>query len=179
MIILNYSPDMSSGNKPILAILFDMNRLFEKFIYRILKKEEKIFVAEKLSVSQQNRRLFWKDKAIRPDLVICFQKTKGGKVFQYRYIVDTKWKIIDSNNPSDDDLKQMYAYNFQFGSQQSILFYPSIGQNNVGAFSYKKSQLFPDFDHACELYFVDLFNDNVIDRKFGHNFISYLFNQPK
>jgi 5-methylcytosine-specific restriction enzyme subunit McrC len=174
MIILNYSPDMSSGNKPILAILFDMNRLFEKFIYQMLKREERAFIADKLSVTQQNSQIFWKDKTIRPDLVIDFEKTYGKKMFQFKFIVDTKWKIIDSNNPSDDDLKQMYAYNFQFGSQQSILLYPFVGQKNSGSSKYEKSHLFSDFEHACEIYFIELFTGDFINENFSNDFIQYL-----
>ena len=33
MIILNYNPDIQSGNNYVLAILFDMNKLWEKYIF--------------------------------------------------------------------------------------------------------------------------------------------------
>jgi 5-methylcytosine-specific restriction enzyme subunit McrC len=31
-IILTYSPDLRSGSEHVIAILFDMNRVFERFI---------------------------------------------------------------------------------------------------------------------------------------------------
>jgi 5-methylcytosine-specific restriction enzyme subunit McrC len=38
LIILNYSPDISGGREDVLAILFDMNSLFERFVYVQLKR---------------------------------------------------------------------------------------------------------------------------------------------
>jgi len=40
MIILNYSPDIIRGQENMLALLFDMNDLWEKYIYKMLKKDE-------------------------------------------------------------------------------------------------------------------------------------------
>jgi len=175
MIIMNYNPDMSAGNKPILAILFDMNRLFEKFIYRILKSEALFFSTNKLTVNYQNNRLFWKNKTLRPDILIEFEKKdQAGKDVYCKFIVDTKWKAIGTNNPSGNDLRQMYAYNFQFGSHQSILLYPSMGQENLGPAFFEESILIPEIKHGCELYFAEIFDDSGINRQFAHNFITYL-----
>jgi 5-methylcytosine-specific restriction enzyme subunit McrC len=174
MVILNYSPNMSSGHRPVLALLFDMNKLFEKFIYRMLKREELRFKTYNLFVAQQNSQLFWKAKTIRPDLIIFFDKHVDKKVFPCKFIVDTKWKIIEANSPSDNDLKQMYTYNFQFGSQQSILLYPSIGQKNLGSTGYKRSQVFSSFNHACELYFADIFRGLAINENFSQCFIQHV-----
>ena len=40
LIILNYSPDVRGGREDVLAILFDMNCLFERFVYAQLKQAE-------------------------------------------------------------------------------------------------------------------------------------------
>lgn len=179
MIILNFCPDMSAGNKPILAILFDMNKLFEKFIYKLLKKEEKKFSKYHLCVRQQNRQLFWKDKSIRPDILIDYKILINNELVSQRIIVDTKWKIITANNPSNDDLKQMYAYNLQFNSYRSVLFYPSTGQANSGVTNYNKSEKLPAFEHGCELYFSELFETNSIkiNELSGNEFIKYLISE--
>lgn len=174
MIMLSYNPDMSAGKKPILAILFDMNQLFEKFVYRMLKSEEPAFAAYNLSVTQQKSHLFWKHKTIRPDIIIIFDIEEEKKGKQRTCIVDTKWKVVQSDSPGDGDLKQMYAYNVQFGATQSILLYPFVGQKNIGPCSYQKSPLLGDFQHCCELFFTDLFKENVIDEKFANRFLTYL-----
>src|SRR5690606_14474660 len=41
LILLNYRPDIRSGNRDLIAILFDMNRLWEEFVLQSLKKEAK------------------------------------------------------------------------------------------------------------------------------------------
>src|SRR5262249_29872384 len=38
MIILNYQPDVRAGGNDVLAILFDMNELFEEYVLRQLKR---------------------------------------------------------------------------------------------------------------------------------------------
>ena len=36
MILLNYSPDIQSGRENMLALMFDMNVLWEEYVYRML-----------------------------------------------------------------------------------------------------------------------------------------------
>jgi 5-methylcytosine-specific restriction enzyme subunit McrC len=106
--------------------MFDMNLLWERFIYHSLRKNG-------LNVSYQNSKEFWKlpDELkvnIRPDLVI---ESKNKK-----YIIDTKWKILKDSRPSDDDLKQMFAYSHYFQSSHTVLCYPGVIQAiNSGTFS--------------------------------------------
>lgn len=172
MIILNYCPAFKSGQQQVLALLFDMNVLFEKFIYNTLKKMESEFEESELSVTAQNSQQFWAHKIIRLDILVTFKKGDA----TCRVIIDTKWKIVDEDYPSDRDLQQMFTYNVQFNSNHAILLYPSIGQNNVGRKVYRASEGIKDFVHSCEMYFMELFepSQNIIDRDFGQKFIKYL-----
>ena len=97
IIILNYSPSLNYGSENLLTLLFDMNALWEEYIFRILQKHK----TNKMQVFSQDSKKFWKNKCIRPDIIL---KT-GGETF----VIDTKWKIIEANNPSDEDLKQMFV----------------------------------------------------------------------
>ena len=120
MIILNYSPDIRSGQENMLTLLFDMNKLWEEYIYRMLLRTKK----ENITVNFQNKQKFWEGRTIRPDLVIT-QKIDDKK--EKTFVIDTKWKILDASNPkpSDDDLKQMYAYNLYWKAKRSMLLYPN------------------------------------------------------
>jgi 5-methylcytosine-specific restriction enzyme subunit McrC len=173
MIILNYCPDIKSGTKQILAILFDMNRLFEKYIYRILKKEEQYYSTSFLKISSQTNLSFWKQKSIKPDIVL--QYIDDSNELQ-KIIIDTKWKVIDEANPSDNDLKQVYVYNLQFGARRSILFYPFCGQKNSGINNYSQSLITSQFEHGCELYFADLFEKGTskMNDVFSKTFLDYI-----
>lgn len=155
LIILNYSPDLKAGRENILAILFDMNSLFEKFILVQLKRAQSEHGRNDIQIQGQSSKRFWGSKSIRPDIVINFND--GGE--SHRLILDTKWKLPSGGQPSDDDLKQMYAYNLQFGSFNSLLIYP-----RADSLQTKSSNPFqPSFTkgekaHYCGTHFVDLFD---------------------
>lgn len=117
MLILNYSPDITSGQENMLTLLFDMNKLWEEYIYRMLMRSK----TDDYIVYPQDNQEFWENRTIKPDLVI---KTKNIKPVE-TYIIDTKWKIIEANKPNDNDLKQMFAYNIYWDAKKSMLLYPS------------------------------------------------------
>ena len=74
-------------------------------------------------------------------------------------VLDTKWKVPRNGLPTDEDLKQMYVYNLQFGGSRSILVYPRAGGNQTGVEQpYAFSVSFPNHRHNCATYFIDLFD---------------------
>ena len=139
MLILNYSPNLNSGNQQMLTLLFDMNKLWEEYIFRILYKNY-----TELDIAPQNSQLFWENKKIRPDIVI----TKGKE----KFVIDTKWKIINNDSPSDDDLKQMFTYNLHWDSTKTMLLYPKINQvdSSFGTYHYN------NLGNQCKLGFINL-----------------------
>lgn len=177
MIILNYCPDMSAGNNTVLAVLFDMNILFEWFIYKELKREEKNYSDYSLQIHFQCNKLFWKHKRIRPDMVISFIKPEDkGESREYTIIVDTKWKSVAADNPSDEDLKQMFVYNFQFGSTRSVLLYPYVNQIATSMEYYTESSVAPVHRHGCEMFFSRLFSEDhqSLNKLLGKEFFEYI-----
>ena len=145
MLLLHYNPDMKNGINNILAILFDMNVLFEEYIFRQLKKK----VPKGYEVSHQEIKEFWESQTVRPDIVI----TKGAEA----YVLDTKWKVLNNTRPTDDDLKQMYVYHHYFSAQKTILIFPEV--HNLG---YKKGRFHipKEKNLDCELRFVQLMDSN-------------------
>jgi len=154
MLILNYSPSINSGQDNMLTLLFDMNKLWEEFIYRVLQRHK----PENYSISYQNSEKFWEHKTIRPDIVIEYKENNTTE----RFIIDTKWKIVDSSNPSDNDLKQMFAYNLYWESEKSILLYPKVNQEDS---KYGKYYYTPDkeLNNHCKLGFVSVTNGNQLN----------------
>ena len=142
IIILNYSPSLNYGSENLLTLLFDMNALWEEYIFRILQKhkkdEEKVF-------SQESKR-FWKNKCIRPDIIL--------QIEQKTFVIDTKWKIIETNNPSDEDLKQMFVYNLHWDAEKALLLYPKTGQTDSGFEEFHYDKLNPK--KKCKTGFVDI-----------------------
>ena len=100
---------------------------------------------------------FWNNKLIKPDIVL--KKEIDGT--EQTFIIDTKWKLIDSNKPSDNDLKQMYVYNMYWDSFKSILLYPT---NTEQITEYGKFHKGRDEDNLCKLGFLKVYeglSDNI------------------
>lgn len=148
MIILNYSPDIISGQENMLALLFDMNKLWEEYVWQMLKRIE----LPNLEVMYQVNQKFWENRKIKPDFVIQ-QANEDGQL--ETFLVDTKWRVPENNEPTDDELKQMYAYNMYWDAQKSILLYPESTpqQENYGRFHKGREN-----DNLCKAAYVSVFD---------------------
>lgn len=164
MIILNYSPDIKGGQEHMIALLFDMNKLWEEYVYRVLSKHQN----KHIKVSFQNSDKFWNNKRIKPDIVLT--KTNDQNEEEV-FIIDTKWKVIDPKKPSDDDLKQMYAYNMYWESSRSMLLYPSSNPKITSFGSFHKGR---DGENKCKLGFVRVMKGNVLNPDLGLKILNLL-----
>lgn len=154
MIVLNHAPDIKGGNMPLIGLMFDMNVLFERFVYRQFRKAQPAFAKQGLMVRGQSKRVLWKKKSIKPDIVLEYIKDGEAR----KVIVDTKWKVPAYGKPNDEDLKQMFVYNVQFGSARSVLLYPYVtGCVPVNGPYAKFTDLF-NVDHSCGMSYADLFD---------------------
>jgi 5-methylcytosine-specific restriction enzyme subunit McrC len=157
LIILNYAPNIKRGSEQMLALLFDMNSLWEEYILIRLKQ---VADAKGYKVYGQNSKGFWKNISIRPDIVL--EREKEGK--QNTFIIDTKWKNIDYSEPSTHDLRQMYVYNEYWESNKAMLLYPSNSIN----FTEQEFTPFTNDKHACSLGKISIFKDNMLDSEIGN-----------
>ena len=156
LIILNYAPNISSGSERMLALLFDMNSLWEEYILVQLKKA---CLLKPYQVLGQQSKYFWGSMTIRPDILI----TQGDTT---KVVIDTKWKRVDGNKPSTNDLRQMYVYNDHWSSNCSILLYPGAKQEKL------YYQQFRHPEHSCGILKMNVLNnDGFLDRKIGEKII--------
>ncbi len=154
LIILEYSPDLKGGRNDVLAILFDMNTLFEEYVYRIMRRE---LVDDDFNITRQNRKRFWGNKGMKPDIVV--RKNNNDVVA----VIDTKWKVLDSEkaNPSDHDLRQVFTYSLYFETKKAILLYPQVDdfqEFKSGNYHPFKINEYEDSNRNCTLAFYDLFD---------------------
>ena len=158
LIILNYGPNVSSGSEKMLALLFDMNSLWEEYVLVRLKQ---VCQDNDIEVYGQNSKGFWNGITIRPDIVL--KKQIEGKM--ETVIIDTKWKNIDQSQPSTHDLRQMYVYNEYWESRKSLLLYPS---NIDGLDDFKSfDSITADPHHQCGLGKVSVLKDGKLDDRIG------------
>ncbi|MDZ7696312.1 MAG: hypothetical protein U5R49_05050 [Deltaproteobacteria bacterium] len=160
LIIQNYSPDIKTGMNNVIGLLFDMNMLYEKVVYRLLKRHEVQYQQYQLKLSSQYSKNFWNSRTIRPDIMGEYFSSTDQK--RKRFVIDTKWKRPYDGNPADDDLKQMYAYNVHLGAFSSILLYPACHYQRSKADSFFDSvSIKQEYKkHSCSTFYIQMFDED-------------------
>lgn len=144
LLLLSERPDLRWGGAPVLSLLFDMNLLFEAYVLRQLRRVPGI------KVRAQARKVFWRGasggtKLLKPDLLVTIDGVPEPLV------LDTKWKMPDRGLPSDDDLRQLFAYLRTFGASRGLLLYPrATAEQGAMDGAYTDGALVGGFD------FIDL-----------------------
>ena len=166
LIILNFAPNVSSGKENMLALLFDMNSLWEEYVLVSLKKAAKNNNLN-VAVHGQKSQPFWNGITIRPDIVI----EKEDETF----IIDTKWKNINGGKPSTDDLRQMYVYNDYWKSTKAMLLYPS----NTTTFTKEDfipfNKITETAHHECGIGKISIFasDKKTLDKEIGNTILEW------
>lgn len=158
LIILNFAPNITNGKENMLALLFDMNALWENYVF-IRLKQAATNSEFNIEVYKQNTKHFWNGVTIRPDIVI----EKEGET----YIIDTKWKNINGSKPSTNDLRQMYVYNDYWKANKSILLYPSE-QSQVPKFIN-----FDGFSDQCSIGKLHILDGKKLNDKIGYEILEW------
>ncbi len=130
----SFSPH--SGKDIALALLFDMNLLFESYVGAYLKKKGFDVRAQdkgKYLVEQPNRY------ALRPDFVL-------NKDTENEIVADTKYKNIkEQKDISQADMYQLYAYGTKYKqTKQLYLIYPKGEELELERCSYIEDELHLD-----------------------------------
>lgn len=145
LLLTSLGPNLSAGREPLLALLFDMNTLWESYVAALAKRLK----LPGIRVRSQDSRAFWKTttnarRYIRPDITLYQGE-------QCILVIDTKWKAPRDDRPKINDLRQMFAYNELFETQRAMLLYPSAGETRRGP-----SGAFVGKNHECETAFLSV-----------------------
>lgn len=151
MVLRDERPDLRWGEQEVIALLFDMNALFEAYVEQALRGVSGV------RVRAQRPARFWLPSTgptswVKPDLLLFEEGIEAPMV------LDTKWKIPERGRPADDDLRQVFAYIHTFGGREAALVYPraSAAQRAI-------SGTFVTGEHPGRLVYLDLFAGGTPD----------------
>lgn len=152
LLLLSYHPDIRRGANDVLALMFDANLLWEKYILTLLRRALHQRAPGKFLLREQVHTAFWRPESgamanIKPDIVM-YETDKPEKAI---LVLDTKWKRVSNNRPADEDLKQMLVYNLYQGCEKSALVYPAGSRRKGINGSYQSVH-----GTSCSLLFVPL-----------------------
>jgi 5-methylcytosine-specific restriction enzyme subunit McrC len=122
------TPSVEAGRTRTFSLLFDMNKVFERFVVAFLRR----YVAPRLAgveflpqAEHHKRHLMESGGAgvlrLEPDVLV--HGPEG------RLVMDTKWKLLapgkgGRGGVAEADLYQLYAYMRRYGCTRSVLLYP-------------------------------------------------------
>jgi len=178
MLLLNYHPDIRSGKEHVLALMFDMNQLWEEFIFRSLKR---CAAETEFTVHAKKRHKYWfpdsgYGKRLEPDILI----TKG----EDNIILDTKWKNVEESGAvGEDDLRQLFVYNLYFDASKAYLVYPGkrgdiqFTDGHFNRNSREKKTITFDHRHLNGgIMNVDILTDSKLDKRVGDKILQRFYN---
>ncbi|MGM0520316.1 MAG: 5-methylcytosine restriction system specificity protein McrC, partial [Campylobacterota bacterium] len=141
------------GDDVAFALLFDMNLLFESYVYAYLKRNGGY---ETITAQDKTHHLAYLNGKtskfqLKPDIVI----NKG------EIIADTKWKLLSEDKThqgiSQSDMYQLYAYGTKYKDcKYMYLIYPYDGfdlQNSYAYFKKDEEEKLKDELHLNILFF--------------------------
>ncbi len=115
MFVEKTSVDLSKNKFENITLVWDMNKLFEEFIFELIKRK----IPECSPIAQKTKRLLRSTQETRRD-------TKVDILVQHpQVIIDTKYKkFTNFDDISSADIYQVTTYCTLYGYKKAILLYP-------------------------------------------------------
>ncbi len=120
MFVEKTSVDLSKNKFENITLIWDMNKLFEEFVFEIMKKNESELGCK--LTAQRGRKLLVGDtnKKRNTFVDIMIEKINGEKI-----VLDTKYKkFVSSDDFSNADVFQVSTYCLLHKAKHAILLYP-------------------------------------------------------
>lgn len=124
LVLRAHSPNLQRGANQALALLFDMNSLFEEYVEKVLRRAAR---QNDCLVHAQQEKPFWSTIKARPDVAVTIMPTANDTRPARICILDMKWKVPKRGKPSPEDMRQIYTYCHLWGARHGLLVYPWVG----------------------------------------------------
>ena len=156
LILLNLNPSSSTGQAEVISLFFDMNELWEAWLLFALKNNYK--GSSDTKVLGKKVKPFWRStntshlKQLEIDILV---EHKGELI-----VLDAKWKTPELL-PSDNDIKQMFAYNHLWNSTKAWLCYPQPNKSEAIYGQFQTSD-----NSFLGTWYYDVFDDRGVLKKY-------------
>lgn len=141
-----------AGSKVASSLLFPMERLFERYVARMVRSEG-AKTQWHVTAQDHGRYLFDEPRRfmLRPDIVM---RREG----ILPVILDTKWKTVGDGlgGISQADMYQMYVYQHRYETSKSIVIYPMQPGMDVGLLGEYRGWSRGGHDSHIQLFAYDL-----------------------
>lgn len=121
MFLEHSSIDMSQNKMQNIALLWDMNQLFEEFVFEVIARKS---VVKDINVTYQKGRKLLRNGTLKQRNTFVDIFIERGKEKE-KIVVDTKYKLLeDLNSVSNADVFQVSTYCLLHDANKAVLIYP-------------------------------------------------------
>ena len=160
MFVEQTSVDLSKNKFENITLVWDMNKLFEEFIFELIKRK----IPECKAIAQKPKRLLKKENVTRRDtrIDILIQKPQ--------VIIDTKYKkFTDFDDITSADIYQVTTYCLLHNYKRAILLYPQYDKNVPDIYDYQLNCA--ENNYRIDFCTVNLKNNDLKDKEVQNSII--------
>lgn len=161
MFVEQTSVDLSKNKFENITLVWDMNKLFEEFIFELIKRK----IPEFEAIAQKPKRLLKRENVTRRDtrIDILIQNPK--------VIIDTKYKkFTDFDDISSADIYQVTTYCLLHNYKRAILLYPQYEKNVPDIYDYQLNCA--ENNYHIDFCTVNLKNNDLKDKEVQNSIIA-------
>ena len=160
MFVEQTSVDLSKNKFENITLVWDMNKLFEEFIFELIKRK----IPDCQAKAQKTKRLLIKDKETRRDTKIdIFVKNP-------QVIIDTKYKKFTKfDDISSADIYQVTTYCLLHNYKRAILLYPQYDKKVPDICDYQLNCA--ENNYHIDFCTVNLKNNDLKDKEVQNSII--------
>lgn len=161
MFVEQTSVDLSKNKFENITLVWDMNKLFEEFIFELIKRK----IPESSPIAQKTKRLLRSTQETKRD-------TKVDILIQHpQIIIDTKYKkFTNFDDISSADIYQVTTYCLLHNYKRAILLYPQYDKKAPDIYDYQLNCA--ENNYHIDFCTVNLKNNDLKDKEVQNSIIA-------
>lgn len=160
MFVEQTSVDLSKNKFENITLVWDMNKLFEEFIFELIKRK----IPECKAIAQKPKRLLKRENVTRRDTRIDIL------IQNPQVIIDTKYKkFTNFDDISSADIYQVTTYCLLHNYKRAILLYPQYEKNVPDIYDYQLNCA--ENNYHIDFCTVNLKNNDLKDKEVQNSII--------